>query len=239
MFRLCLFCCLFAVSCGVHKKSADSNVVAHKIYFWDTLANDYTYFPTYAPDQRLLIRDSAVIAETIGIFGVLEEKRYTAVIHYTFINLRTREFYRYLHFSDTAKMIRKFIGPDSMGIDGGWNFYQPHGKYHLYDGEQWSDTILNGISHKKRRIYVLPDPGNAAVKEQGVIYMRCDKKGVLVQYDKELGDRLGCPIVRADRWPHQWGNLSFQLEYAADKFTPEEERVFDAWEENAKRNPVK
>jgi hypothetical protein len=198
----------------------------------DSVDKQFISAPTYVPDQRVWYKDSLVLTESIGI-DINNNDRFAKPLHYTFINLKTREFYRYLNFSDTAKVIKQFFGPDSMGVDGVWNFYKRHGEY-FFENEL-IDTTIKGENYRRIKAYVLDKQD----KRYLILYLSCKHKDILVQLDKEFGDKMGCPIVRVDRIPYDINALSVEIEFLSDKFTPEEQKVFNAWEKYARDNPVK
>jgi hypothetical protein len=69
----------------------------------------------------------------------------------------------------------------------------------------------------------------------------CDKKGTMFQLYQQLGEKLGCPIVRTDDVPDKNHRFAFsdRLEFVSDVLTSEEQRIFIAWQKYAKAHPVK
>jgi hypothetical protein len=128
-------------------------------------------------------------------------------------------------------------------IRGHWNAYLftiRYGKYYRDENKTLADTTIEGIRYQRTAVYMLyPNAKGVVEKSYGVVYTSCRKKNLLMQYDPEFGQKLGCPIERIDLMPISWGALSGRVELIAEAFTPEEQKVFAAWEKYAKEHPVK
>jgi len=231
-------------SCSTTKEIRQQYTVANfTILFFDTTFNDFVHAPTFVPNSRHWYRDSFVIAQSIGISGMFEtdiQNRGLDTMWYTFMNLRTREFYRYENFSDTATLIKAFIGPDSLSADGGWNFFAPRNGIYSVDSnkQKLSDTVLNNIRYKRIPIVALDTVSKPARKDPGIAFLDCTKRNPLMQFDATFGNKMGCPVVRVDFSPFIHGGNSGQITFIADSLTPHEQKVFDTWEKYAKQNPV-
>lgn len=243
------------VSCSAQKKCTNCGIVTGGDKFLNPGTGQYEYLENYGLDQKVWYRDSLVIERILGLYIEEDmdgrEKRYTKTLYYTFIDLRTLSFYDYTSFSDTAKIIKKFTQSDTALVPGGWNFYLPIDKIPpVQPPELLADTILEGVTYKRVKIVcdstTFYDDSSGKLVERKVpqvevLYMRCDKKGTLFQLRKPLSEKLGCPIVRQDILPSLYvaRPLSSQIHFLSETLTPEEIKVFDAWEKNAKMNPVK
>ena len=85
--------------------------------------------PNGAPDRKYIFYDSMVIAEQLGIYTNTDaNNRETVEIKvcgYTFIDFRTKSFYNYANFSDTARIVLSLRQPAKGRVRGGWNFFDP------------------------------------------------------------------------------------------------------------------
>lgn len=166
------------------------------------------------------------------------EKRWVTLGHYLFIDLKSKSFYQFTSFSDTANLIKKYTQADSIGISGGWNFYYP------YDGltrtepvEQMADTAVSGILYQRYKVV------KKAKNEPDLVhvaYLRCDRKGTMFHYNKLFTAKIGCPMTRIDSYnvPAGKTSVSSEINFIRDSLTKEEERIFNAWRKYAEANPV-
>lgn len=195
------------------------------------------------PAFRIWYRDSTIIEEikrthhNTDTNGITKMK--TFLDHYTFIDLKTGSYYDYFSFSDTAIILKKYSRYDKKEILG-MNFYDYVGTKFTRPIETMTDTIIKQILYKRHKLFIQsPQPDNPA--EVGIItYSRCDKAGTLFDYGRSMGKVQACPITRMDYMPTKESPylLSFETEFLSSQLTPKEIKVFDAWEKNAKNNPV-
>lgn len=236
----------FLTSCYVQRRE-NSGVVLITTKFYDTAIKDYITIRDYGPPQKVWYRDSFAIEEVVGI-SIKEDSlgyqtRTIAVSYYTFMDLRTRAFYRYASFSDTAAIIKKYVGPDSTGVDGPWNFYIRHGEFFDDSREKPLDTVINDITYKRitgYRIYKAPEYPEDSIKVFQIGYLRCDKKETMFRFTRAFEKKADCPLVRVDDIisPMLYGIHSDQIDFVADKLNSDELKVFDKWQKNAKESPV-
>jgi hypothetical protein len=159
---------------------------------------------------------------------------------YIFIDLRNKSFYEYNSFSDTASLLRKYTQEDSTHVDGGWNFYA-YRNFMPVDGlEELTDTISDGITYKRIRSNRTFKTDKGPTQSELIGYLRCDKKGTIFTLDRAFSEKIGCPLTKAETksFPQKFW-FSIELEFASDKLTQAELKVFSIWEKYAKENPVK
>lgn len=232
-------CYLFYTSCySIPTKPTKLGLVGIEYYFYEPAADSFVFAPTSWPGTKIWFKDSLIVEESIGIYSNTDtsgvEKRWTGVLGYFFIDLQTRSFYEFGSFSDTATLRRKYTQPDSVGIIGGWNFYYPR-SIRVQSYQPLRDTIIEGIEYKRMNL-LQSLRVNQSVSTIG--YFRCDKKGTIFQFDKTFSDKIGCPLVRVDETLVQKGSLSRRINFLRNSLTPQEFKVFAAWEKFAKENPV-
>ncbi len=233
---------LSLTSCKAQNNYKNAGVVIHKTRTYDALSDSFV-LPKYIKDFKVWHKDSLIIEEanhlSIHTDPYKNETWEFILDKYIFIDLRTKSFYEYSSFSDTATLLRKYIQDDTVHIDGGWNFYAYTQLVPDYNPENLPDTIINNISYKrfKRSRKVSTEDGEKTSIFIG--YLRCDKKSSIFQFDKAFSEKMGCPLVMFESKiipKTTW--VKAQLEFASDKLTPEELKVFSAWEKYAKKNPV-
>ena len=191
-------------------------------------------------DNAIYFRDSLIIqgARESNIIndGLGGRSISTYFYQYTFVDLKTRSFYDYSSFSDTAKLLRKYWQPDSLqGVV--WNFYyNPY--FEVVDNNYpLSDTTINKKKYKRftwQQIY--PDKKDTLVR---IVYADCSKK-TMFQYFKNFSEKIGCPVIRIDQMgliPRKY-LMKYEIKFDADTLTPYQHKVFDAWEKYAKEHPV-
>ena len=232
------------LSCSSSKPISHCEVVISCLKFYDPKLNDYVKNNLYWPDTKIWYKDSMVIEQIPGLYMNTDtngiETRWVKTEYYTFIDLRTKSFYDYSSFSDTAGLIKKYIQADSTPVSGGWNFYAQRDWPGQLTPVSLSDTLIDNIVYK--RIQVIKEPDSTQQnKKIWIGYLNCDRKNTLFMFDKSLSKTTGCPIVRFDEQPlpeFVFRPVSAQIEFISDTLSNDELKVFNAWEKNAKNNPV-
>lgn len=234
---------LTIVSGSAQPRNCNCGVIVHTIKFFEAGEKEYVAAQTYGPDGKIYYKDSMVIEQIMGINvypdsnGQKHREVYT--YQYVFIDVPTRSFV-YRTFTDTAQILVKFTRPDSVRITGSvllWPFYAPNDLPLTQAPQKLTDTVMNGITYQRYRLINRAD----AQTPESIGYGRCDKKGTMFQFDKRLSAQMGCPLVRIDYLPTAAAMhpVSLAIEFRSEKLTQEEIKVFEAWERNAKNNPVK
>lgn len=193
-------------------------------------------------DLNIWFKNDFIIEEIKTTFintdtlGITTKKVNTA--YYLFMDRKTKSFYNYSSFNDTAKILDKYSQADTAEIRGlgGWSFYKDHDLNIAGTPEVIPDTVIDGITYKRVRFNIRAKDSLSPV----IGYMRCDKKGTMFQMDNNLSRKLGCPLVRTDflASPENPIANSAEIVFLRDSLTKEEQKVFDAWKKNAKQNPV-
>ena len=247
--RSLLFIPLFSVlviSCSIPKHATHCGIVISKIKFYNPILRKYVRSETFGPDIKVWFKDSTVIVKTMGISINRDtnniETRSVYVAYYTYVDLTKMVFYKYANFSDTAKIIVRYTEAqsDSVFWNVNWKFYKRNDIAHTGPIENMSDTIMNNRTYK--RLKLTEKPTNDSTDFQAtIVYFDCARKGTIFQYDKHLSEQVGCPMVAYNELPTAKfpRTLSCEIEFVTDKLTPEELKVFDAWEKNVKKYLVK
>lgn len=238
-------CCLSFASCQEKQPYVASGFVIDKFFFRDPKTKVYALSETDMPSTKTWYKDSLVVQELLGIRGLSSEdgsyRRWLELIGYTFIDLRKGWFYHYKTFTDMAALVAKWEQNDSASFlkhGGGWRFYREKNLTLAAPPRPLSDTVRNGITYKRQTFPIVTRNGG---RSWMIGYFRCDKKGTLFQYDRALSRQMGCPMTRIEsvyQKDEPFGAAS-DIEFVRESLTPEEMKVFAAWEENAMKNPVK
>lgn len=226
------------ISCDSGRKINNSGVVRVKIQVFDTVMGSSAK-PVLNNEFKIWYKDSLAIEEVKTIRFLRKpggEKSVEEFIkHHVFIYPPSRSFYYYKTFSDTAAIIKKYSGTDSFGIHGGWNFYKERNLEFSGTPEVMSDTAIEQVQYK--RVKYKTKKGD--LDYISITYFRCDNKISMFKFDKAYSEKIGCPMVRIDDFPVEKGNpMTAQIAFLTDTLSLRELRVFDAWEKNAKQNPV-
>ena len=236
------------LSCEAQNEYLKSGVVIHGYRRIDLKTNEVS-IPEYHRDWKVWYMDSLIVQEA-GHVHINEDTNgvetwYSDVLYYTFIDLRTRSFYRYSSFSDTATMIKCcYTQADSVPVGGGWDFYYHPAPKKVINTLPMPDTIINNKVYKRACSSVNPSEGSSSESEvRKIYYFDCSRKNSMFTIDyniSKLADH--CPLVRIDYLPYKGGskymNISF-IDFMADSLTGNEIKVFNAWKKNMKEKPVK
>lgn len=228
-------------NCTTDESKIKFGMVITKVQYFD--AKDLpALHPIFTSNVKIWYKGNLSIQELVTLYINTDTtgKRTERLIatSYAFINPDTHSFYFYKNFSDTAEIIKKFIGVDSFYVYGAWNFYNQKKIEYTGSPEILDDTTIDKIIYKRLMF-------NRIQKEisrqyTAIAYFRCDKKGTIILFDKTLSEKMGCPMERIDGFPldKMENPYSSSFEFVRNTLTKEELKVFEAWERNARENPV-
>jgi len=188
-------------------------------------------------DSKILYKNRLSIQEVVEL-NTREDSSgksfFTKVLFYTYLDPDKNLCYNYKSFSDTAKFINYYTNMDSTIINGGWNFYS--NQKNFYDSLiDLKDTVINRVEYK--RIRVDNETKNKKIYSN-IYFFRCDRVGLLVNFNKSLSDKIGCSVVRVDTWKENKLITTVEILFLSDQLSKDEIKVFKAWENNAKAKPV-
>ncbi|MDB5195756.1 MAG: hypothetical protein JWP88_126 [Flaviaesturariibacter sp.] len=233
---------LFSFSCcNATETPLNTGSIIFKYRIFDSKAQSFKV-PDYNGDSRYLYKDSFFIGNiqltTIKDLNGKEVSRNTTISRYVFADLRKRHFYNYKTFSDTASLLKSFMPDHSGKVDDGWKFFISNSQINKNDMTPLPDTIMYGAVYKRLKGYS-NDINNEGVanRSERVAYYRCDIKGAPLSLDNDFSRQNGCPVLRLE-YIQKDIHYYVDVEYRPGKFTPEEEKVFSAWENYAKEHPV-
>jgi hypothetical protein len=234
------------LSCSAQKKCKNCGIVVFKNMFYEPSLKKYVHDEPYGPDTKVWFKDSIAIVKTMGIHAPtvngVETKREVVLMFYTFIDLRKMLFYKYATFYDTAKIIQSYnkVQADTVFWNVNWRFYQYHDIPYTEPLENLPDTIIEGKVFQRIRIINKPTIDTTNIRTS-IAYFDCERKGTMFQIDKSLSEKKGCPMVKYYILPSikYAGAIAGEIEFVSDKLTPEELKIFDAWERNVKKYPIK
>lgn len=160
------------------------------------------------------------------------------IVHYTYVDLKNNYLYDYGSFSDTSSIIRKYSIKDRQYIHG-WHFFNYQGGRITRPIKVLGDTLINSIPYNYYELFIT-NSDTGTYESKIIAFTRCDKKGAVIEFAKSIDTSFPCPLTRMDYVPQDAAGLplSFEIEFVREKLTSEELKVFQAWERNAKQNPV-
>ncbi|MEQ1676374.1 MAG: hypothetical protein ABL876_06730 [Chitinophagaceae bacterium] len=222
-------------------KSSSTEVIEFRTQSYDTIGNQFSK-PFMVMHQKAWYRDSMAIEEvsSINIISHYKSSRTetVGVMYYRFNDLRNRFVYEYKTFSDTATLIRKYAFSDTVPIAGGWNFRFDRNIDYKGIPDILSDTLIDKISYKRIQF----PTGTKEYPSTSIHYSRCDKKGTVFNTCPLLSKKMdGCPVVKSFTFSlvQKGPAYSSEVNFLADRFTPEEEKVFNAWQKFARMSPIR
>ena len=228
------------ISCRSQRDLIREGVVQLRSRDYDSTKREFIN-ESIMPDMNIWFKGHLVIEEikTINMRdsnGIRTKK--TPVAYYLLIDRNSKTFYNYSSFSDTAAILDKYTQADTAEIKGlgGWNFYRNY-NWDIADPLQFlSDTTIVNIVF--RRVQLVLRSSNHLLRTTA--YLRCDKKGTVFSFNKELSKKLGCPIVRMDDLPSPKNPIptSSEIVFLKDTLSKEELKIFNAWEKNTKKYPI-
>lgn len=236
------------LSCEAQNEYLKSGVVIHGYRQIDLKTNEVS-IPEYHRDWKVWYMDCLIIQEA-GLVHINEDTNsietwYSDVLYYTFIDLRTRSFYRYSSFSDTATMIKCcYTQADSVPVGGGWNFYYHPAPKKVINTLPMSDTIIDNKVYK--RAFSSPNSSEDSSSEREVrkiYYFDCSRENSMFTINYNISKLFdNCPLVRIEYLPNKSEDnfmaISF-VEFLADTLTENEIKVFNVWKEKSKKFPLR
>jgi len=210
--------------------------VTHQIFDSGVIASSK---PVIKWATKIWYKDSLSIQEVklLRFFTSSKEKTFKEILlYYIFIDPKYNSYYYYKNFSDTASIFKSYAGVDSFKVDGGWNFYLKKDLNYEGSPEVFNDTVINQIRYKRMKFNTLMGKDNYIT----IAYFRCDKIGTMFKFDYSYSEKLGCPLTKIDDFPTERGtSTKTEIDFLTNGLTSEELKVFDAWEKNEKKYPVK
>ena len=190
------------------------------------------------PSWHLWYWDSTVIEEIIYSYTHTDSADVTTrkhvIDHYTYTDLKTKSFYDYSSFSDTARLLKKY------GINshkGAVVFHNSYNSKQTRPAEPLPDTTIDGVYYKRYKLYTTSNM-NVVPKEQiHVGYTRCDLKTRIFDFGVNWGTVQACPMTRIEYLEHP-ARLTFQCDFLGDTLSVTQHKVFQAWAKYAKEHPV-
>jgi hypothetical protein len=221
-------------------------VVAFITKFYNKDSGRYIRSEEYGPTVKLWYKDSIVIIQNMAISFATDtnniETQKAYILNYIYINLPQKKFYRYTTFTDTAQIIDSYTQDKEDSILWGvsWKFYKWNEMPHTEPFAKLKDTIIDNREYKRMKIvdYTHSDSIN---KRISIAYFDCNRSGTIFQINKQLSEIVGCPMVKLYVQPSEkyQRTIGGELDFISDKLTTEELKIFDAWERNVKKYPVK
>lgn len=209
--------------------------------FYDSITKQYNkeiIFPDYNIwyNDNLYIEEIKTVETHRDTTGTIT--RITPIAYYLFMDRNSKSFYHYSTFNDTARIIDKYKLPDTAVMKGvgGWPFYRNMELELVSPINPLADTVINKVIYGRAQFQIKTN----GFLVTAVSYQRCDRKGSVFQFDKNLGKKLGCPITRIDFLPSLENPMpiSSTIDFIKDNLTNDERKIFNSWEKNIKKYPA-
>jgi hypothetical protein len=194
----------------------------------------------FMDSMKVWYYDSVAIEELATIKSVTDTLQRTTVSFiidgYRYINLKTKSWGLYKNFTDTSRLIRSGALPDTVFLDGGWTFYVNNLPMQG-EPEILPDTVIKSIKYKRIKFSrIKRGPASYVIG-----YLRCDKNNVkLFSLEKAYSNKVNCVMARFNEFREGESRpFAFrELEFLSDTLSDKELKVFAAWENNQRHNPV-
>jgi hypothetical protein len=237
---------VFITSCSAIKKtSKNCGLFFADVRMYSKSKGIFVTPAYHSPDIKRWYRDSIVVMEgdSVSIKENFDGKESSEIFHnrYIYIDLRKRTFYRYRTFSDTAKIERKYSFYDSGRIDDKWNFFDTTSEFTSQNYFQAPDTTIGGIAFSRYRINSTRKSDFGGFYQNiETLYLRCDIKDFQLSFNKPLSFKTGCFVSRIEELQPELNTcIYYDMKMVRKTLTKEEHKIFDAWEKNARENPVR
>ena len=185
-------------------------------------------------DEKIWFKDSLIIIEQKRFQNTFtdEEVRLSDVVFckYVFIDLKTLNSQNYGTFSDTATPYSNYKYKNIYI----WNFFKEKNNSAKKLNSPFKilpDTVINNKVIKRVREYIDSLP----FLKYSIYYADCNIKPNIFQFNPYIDDLLGGCKTYLNEWYYKDDrNKSITMyRIEKEKLSPEEKRVFSAWEKNA------
>lgn len=230
---------LLSFSGAAQQNCTNCGVALRGVRLYKPERNAYI-LPVYERDTKYFFYDSTMIFERHAIsFKYDAQNRETwrrDVIGYTFVDFRTRKFYDYRHFSDTARVMR--LTPRIRENHGFYTEGYFGGKLRMLEKPvPLLDTVLNGVKCSRLR-GIFTKNGDTTLIE--TMYYVPEAERSMAYDGKTMVDGKKYSVIRTDDFDVASGLKTYNfMDIVSRNLTKQELKVFAAWKRNAKANPVK
>ena len=233
---LILFLLIWKTSCKT-KSTSDENVLYYNTTFYNIDGR-----VSLMNKVKLWQKDSTVIQENYTIktnttHGVKTTKYIPLFCRY--IDLKTRCFYDYLSFSDTATCYRTGKIDHLTREDNGYHFFWDHVYEISSSPTMLSDTTIKGQTYMRAKYY-LKDVDSTRVFFIGFFPVKQSYNFFSIE---DKFSRQKNWFMKINHEYHQnranFPSVISEVDFIENKFSEAETQVFNAWEEYARDHPVK
>lgn len=233
---------LLLIACSWQRHGTSvMGIVQVKQRFWDSTSNSF-YEDKYLKGLQAWYKDSTVILESLLINIDNQNKANTnvAVDHFIYIDLKTKSFYEYKSFSDTAKIIKQYTQPETVRVPDSWSFYMYQKMVYKGNRKALTDTLIGTVHYKRFSVSEIFKVETGDRHFSCVAYLRCDKKKSVFHLDRAFDESSACPLTKIIYYNEVGTPLqAHELDYIRDTLSRNELKVFAAWKKNAEFNPIR
>jgi hypothetical protein len=195
----------------------------------------------------LYYRDSVLAIEIYTFYshetnGVLDTA-YFEIGYYQFADLKTNTEIHFKTFTDTATPIKMFKIKPAYEAKTVWGYYgygnpiDPHSSAVIL-----ADTVMNNTNYKRIRTHSTFKNDKKLDTVYAIHYANCNATHSRFRMEDSLSKKFanGCPIQMQDFFGTQSPTKQrIRYDFIRDHLTPQEHKVFDAWEKYVKDHPIK
>lgn len=208
---------------------------------FDSTRHTYMRHSESLPDNKILYTDKYIIAAVPGVDLGLNDRKYDSsfIMFYVFLDLEKMLFFKYHQLSDTASAFQIYNLKQADTVHGGmtWRFYESNKLYGKgYNQEKLNDTVIKNHTYKQNRI--INHSGSDSLKYTSTTFLSdCSIKDRRFQIFKNMDTLTGCPVTKivVTGYPYNHLNYMGEIKFERNYLTEQEEKVFKAWEQNAKK----
>lgn len=246
-FALIILITFTKCSISQNSKYINSGIVIYSPKYFDTTTKQFKY-PKNEKPGRVWFKDSLIIYEeletVINENGITNTKTYTfELLDFIFFDLKTGNEYHYPSFSDTAKLIKSnFQSKDSSESNLWLIFGYTPKEFNIPDSTVvlLSDTTIGQYKYKRFSGF---NYANSEHNRAYTYFCCCNSFNPIFQIRSVESKKFcnGLPIQRQEFYGNGAHKTKFvaEFELLQSGLTPEEEKVFNAWEKYAKEHPIK
>lgn len=244
-----LIICMLLSTCNLtgNKKERQEGVIELRDVMFNIMQGPADSSGYLILSKKSWFKDSLEISEEKTLYIKTDTAHHTSrefkLNCYLFKNTASGIVFQYMHFSDTAKPVKRFAISDSAKLMGGGFYYppshEPNSKiqklYYL------PDTVISSITYK-RVVQAMPIPKDTIFD---IYFLRCDiGKSIASRYNlnDSVNKMSNCTAVKAMR-EHSLEKkkmiLSSEIIILSNQLSAEQTKVFTAWQGNASNSRYK
>lgn len=187
-------------------------------------------------------RDSTLIQHITAAVTTLDFNGAATVSHPTlfcrYLDLRQNAEYDYKTFTDTATLISKSVLSANAIKQYGWPFNTEEALAITGEPESITDTTMEGVYYKRFRFTLA---NHNPRTEYSIGYFNCIVGHTMLSIEKTFSRKIDCNLVKLYDYAAGIGQPygSMEMKPVTDELSAGVTKIFDAWQQRAKIEPVR